>query len=325
MVGSEFSNANEERGLTEIVSVNFPNLFTNQNMAKIKPENFLSYISGKNYFNEDISLKSPIIIKAKSDNIPIKTNFPSIQSVSSYCDMDLEKRMEEIEGIITNLKTENIVKEKENKMNKFGLNVKFGKVSSNEIKMSMYGPAFHSQDGWFAFDGENYIDVENFLFDGENYCYMMPVTEAALELNDYIYHVDGWCRIVQVDEIGRLEVERIKDRTIVKIAPSKNVFGFNFYTKLVSMFDGGGDMFGMGEDNPFGNMLPFMLMSEGNSNKDILFAMMCMNNKSLGDNSMMPLLMMSMMGKDNGGDQDFATMMMMSQMMGHKKSVKKEN
>ena len=145
-------------------------------------------------------------------------------------------QIDKIEKELETLK--NNKNEKENiKMNKFGLNIKFGKVPTSEIRMSMYGPAFKSTDGWFANKDGEYINVDGFLFGEENYCYMLPVTEDNLELGDYILHNGSWCRVIDVDESGRLVVEKIMSHEVVTVLATKNVFGFEFFTKLVSLID----------------------------------------------------------------------------------------
>ena len=55
-------------------------------------------------------------------------------------------------------------------------------------------------------------------------------------------------------------------------------------------------------ENPFGNILPFMMMSEDNSSmKDMLPMMMLMNGKAGG--TMDPMMLYFMM-KDGKGDDD---------------------
>ena len=191
-------------------------------------------------------------------------------------------------------------------MNKFGLNIKFGKVPTSEIRMSMYGPAFKSTDGWFANKDGEYINVDGFLFGEENYCYMLPATEDSLELGDYILHNGGWCRVVDVDKCGRLVVEKIRTHEVVTVLATKNVFGFEFFTKLVSIF---GDNFTATKENPFGNMLPLMLMDGKSDMKDMLMMSMLSGGKFDMSNPMMMMVLM------DDGKKDAFEMMAMMQMM----------
>ena len=190
-------------------------------------------------------------------------------------------------------------------MNKFGLNIKFGKVPTSEIRMSMYGPAFKSTDGWFVNKDGEYINVDGFLFGEENYCYMLPATENNLELGDYILHNGGWCRVINVDECGRLVVEKIMTHEVVTVLATKNVFGFEFFTKLVSIF---GDNFTATKENPFGNMLPLMLMDDKSNMKVMLMMSMLSGGKLDMSNPMMMCLM-------GDGENDMFKMMAMMQIM----------
>ena len=206
-----------------------------------------------------------------------------------------------------------LIKEMENnKMNKFGINARFGKVPTNEIRMSIYGPAFSSNDGFFAFDGNDYINVTDFLIGNDNYCYMMPATEEQVNIGDFIYNNGGWCRVIDAKE-RTITVEKITTHEVVEILPTKNIFGFNFYTKLFVPFNIGSP----NKDNPFGNMLPFLIMSDNNNNSDLALMMMLMNNQNGFafdySNPMAMYMMMSMLdGKTNMSKDSMLAAMFMS-------------
>lgn len=195
------------------------------------------------------------------------------------------------------------IKEKENnKMNKFGINARFGKVPTNEIRMSIYGPAFSSNDGFFAFDGNDYINVTDFLIGNDNYCYMMPATEEQVNIGDFIYNNNGWCRVIDAKE-RTITVEKITTHEVVEILPTKNIFGFNFYTKLFIPFNIGSP----NKDHPFGNILPFLMMSD-NNNSDLALMMMLMNNQNGFtfdySNPMAMYMMMSMLDNKTNTSKD---------------------
>ena len=196
-----------------------------------------------------------------------------------------------------------LIKEMENnKMNKFGINVRFGKVPTNEIRMSIYGPAFSSNDGFFTFDGNDYINVTDFLIGNDNYCYMMPATEEQVNIGDFIYNNNGWCRVIDAKE-RTITVEKITTHEVVEILPTKNIFGFNFYTKLFIPFNIGSP----NKDNPFGNILPFLIMSDTN-NSDMALMMMLMNNQNGFtfdcSNPMAMYMMMSMLDNKTNVSKD---------------------
>jgi hypothetical protein len=84
------------------------------------------------------------------------------------------------------------------------------------------------------------------------------------------------------------------------------MFGFNFMTKVVSLFGAFTDA--PTADQPFGNMLPFLMMGE---NKDIDPMMMFFMMNQGGTNVMANPMMMYFMMKDN---KDFDPMMLMFMM-----------
>ena len=137
--------------------------------------------------------------------------------------------------------------------------------------------------------------------------YKMPVAKKDIKPNDFILHQGLWVRVVEVAD--NIMVEKIFEQEVSFIIPVKNLFGFDFVTKLV-YFDFG-DM-GVSEDNPFGNMLPFLIMKDSDS--DMLPLMFMMQNSG-GAPSMdfSNPMMMYMMMKDS--DSDMLPMLMMMQNM----------
>jgi hypothetical protein len=91
------------------------------------------------------------------------------------------------------------------------------------------------------------------------------------------------------------------------------MFGFNFVTKIVSMFDAftGAPT----ADQPFGNMLPFIMMGE---NKDIdpMMMFMMMNQGGAGFDMSNPMMLYFMMGKDGKSSDWMLPMMMMNMQNG---------
>lgn len=222
---------------------------------------------------------------------------------------DFNDKIDEIKKELKTLKINNDKKEKENiNMNKFGLNFKFGKVPTSEIRMSMYGPAFKSTDGWFANKDGEYVNVDGFLFGEENYCYMLPATDANIELGDYIYHNNGWCRIIDLDDSNRLIVEKILSHEVVTVLPTKNIFGYEFYTKLMPLF---GNMLTASKEQPFGNMLPLMLMDQKADDKNLFMMMMAMQGNMDMSN---PFMMMALMDDKSDKSNIFEIMMLMQMM-----------
>ena len=177
--------------------------------------------------------------------------------------------------------------EKENnKMLKFD----FGPVDSS-VHMSMYGMAIKNASGTYvAYDANSkqIMDVDILNFEGANkFIYKMPTTLSQIAVGDVVIHARKPMFVQEVREDNRLCVMDIFDGEEKTIVPAKSPFGFDFVTKVVSLFNFNGSA---DASNPFGNMLPLLLLSD---------------SKTAGDRDM--LLMYMMMG----GNTDFATNPMM--------------
>ena len=234
----------------------------------------------------------------ESNNIAI-TGSVSIGGIS-----DLEKEINNLKDTVNDLR-----KEKENMDTKkiFG-NIQFGKETT--VKMSMYGPAFKAYGGeeWTAYDKKNeeWIDVTAMLFNFDfPMFYKMPVAQDAVKTGDYIYHMNSYVRVIDFDDALRPVVEDPFSKTVKTILPTKNMFGFDFYTKLVSL---AGDLTSMAtKDQPFGNILPFMLMGDSKNAKDMLPMMMLMNGGQMDMSN--PFMMMALCG--DGKMSDMLPLMML--------------
>lgn len=189
------------------------------------------------------------------------------------------------------LAVNNEKKEDKNMFENIMKDFKFGPAT--DVKFSIYGPAFNGGDRWLArYEGE-WVDVSDMLIDAGNICYMMPVAKSFIEEGDFILHKGKWARVdCIVEEDNYISVEKINEQEVVQVLPTKNMFGFDYYTKLICPIDGfeGAEGFGATTDNPFG-MLPFvMAMKDGK--KDNLLPFMLMSGKIDMSNPMM-LMMLS--------------------------------
>ena len=90
------------------------------------------------------------------------------------------------------------------------------------------------------------------------------------------------------------------------VLPITNMFGFNFVTKVVSIMD----MSGVAPtaDSPFGNMLPFMMASNGNIDPVML---MLMSGKATDFTSNPMMLYFLLDNKGNKNDNLLPLMMML--------------
>ena len=211
---------------------------------------------------------------------------------------------------------ENQKEEKEGnsmKSNTLFKDIQFGRAKG--VVMSIYGPAFptiDNEDEYIAYSkkDDEWIDVSPMIFDRDiALFYAMPVAKDDLAVGDFIFHNGGWVRVIDFDEALRPVVETPKTKTVNTILPTRNMFGFDFYTKLISPF---GDMMDCASaDKPFGNILPFMLLQDSNSADFLPMLLLSQSGKFDTSNPMMlyflmkdgknsdilPFLMMGMMNK----------------------------
>lgn len=224
---------------------------------------------------------------------------------------------------LNNLPKINTEKKKEKTMFESMMkNLHFGKADN--AKMSIYGPALReavSGDTWIAFDKskEQWIDVpwEAIL---DIPLLEMPVAKSSIQIGDFIFHAGaGWVRVIDFDDEMNyfIEAEDPSNHEIIKILPTRNMFGFDFYTKLIVPFDMGATFGGASASNPFGMLPMLMMMSDknksGSGDNSMLMAMMMIQNSGM-DFVSNPMMLYALMG-DKGGDNSMLMAMLMSQMM----------
>ena len=190
--------------------------------------------------------------------------------------------------------------EKNMSKNMFGnmfKNMKFGLFNSQSVKYSFNGIAFKTSDGDYVTynDDFTFTNVADMIIDMP--IFAMPVSREQISVGDVIRHNNDW---VIVNEVSNTEIKVAKPWTkeIVTVIPETSIFGFSFYTKIINPFEGFSK--GANADNPFGNILPFLMMQNGN-----------------GD-SMNPMMMAMIFG---GGKIDMSNPMMMYMMMSQNKEI----
>lgn len=164
------------------------------------------------------------------------------------------------------------------------MNFDFGPFTEpGVVALSPYGIAIRSSKGEYltynAATGAT-VDVTGFTFDFQKMIYKMPVAIKDLRAGDMVLHRGKPMYVQSVEEDGIHCIDILNSEAKV-IVPVTNMFGFNFVTKVVSLMNFNAAQ--PSAENPFGNLMPFMMMS-------------------------------SVMGDDS--DNDFSKMMMMSMMMG---------
>lgn len=186
----------------------------------------------------------------------------------------------------------NVDDKKGNKKMK-AFNFDFGPCTTDNIRMSMYGLAMKNANGtWVSYNPESkeIIDVDIFNFDGGKFLYKMPVAIKDVKVGDIVIHNRKAMFVIEVAETGMTAIDPQAGEE-KKILLTKSPFGFNFATKVVSLFNMTSDA--PTPDAPFGNMLPFLMMSENS-----------------GEFDMNTMLMLSMMGGQGGMDFSKNPMMM---------------
>ena len=258
------------------------------------------------------STANPIAGGSIADNtIKISDNGSYTTTIS--IDSGLTNRLDTMEERINKLETNNDdVKGKGNNMKMF--NFDFGPIKDNDaVRMSPYGIAVKNVNGTYqAYDKKNgeIMDVDIFNFKADNMFFKVPVAIDAIEAGDVIIFNRRPCFVFGFSEQGDVIAIDIAMGEKKTILPSKSPFGFNYITKIVSLVD---NMFG-GEapsaENPFGNILPFMLMNEDNSSmKDMLPMMMLMNSNAGG--TIDPMMLYFMMKADKGDTDSMLPFLLM--------------
>ena len=237
---------------------------------------------------------------------------------TTWSNIGIADRTNELESKIDQRPTFNDVnkmiddkmEEKEN-VNMKGFNFDFGPCTGDQVRMSMYGMAVKNAAGTYVSYNpktKEIVDVDILNFDGAKYMYKIPVALKDIALGDIIIHNRKPMFVVALSADGTntltcVDVCAGEQKTVI---PTVNMFGFNFVTKIVSLFNTLGDN-APTPDAPFGNMLPLMLMS-GNDEKIDPMMLMCMmqGGGSFAGNPMMLYMLM----KDNKDIDPMMFMMM---------------
>jgi hypothetical protein len=274
-------------------------------------------------------------LKAPMKPIP-KTTSPKAdaftKAIQAHIAMETVSVGTKNETIITNkningMSSRENSKEENTMMNKMFGELTFGAVKGDMFKLSPLGVAFKSEDGkYVAYDKANkeLMDVDIVNFESNGMIMQMPVAMNKVEEGDIIMHnskpviverADSANKTLYVIEPGVAEVKGIK--------PVKNLFGFNFFTKVMPLINLGS--MGASEENPFGKMMPFMMMQSmqqdgNNGDMSSMMPMMMMSQFMGGENAdmqsmMLPMMMMGSMGNQNGQGGDMSQMMMPMMMM----------
>ena len=156
------------------------------------------------------------------------------------------------------------------------------------------------------------IDVDLLNFDGGQFLFKMPVPVKDIKVGDVVIH-NKTAMFVTETKDGKISVVDIRAGEIKSIIPTKSMFGFDFVTKIISIMDA---VSGAPSPNePFGNMLPFLMMQDGKMDKNMALVLM-MSQGNCGNLASNPLMLYLMMGDGKGSSDMLPLALMMSGNMG---------
>ena len=194
-----------------------------------------------------------------------------------------------------------------------GFNFDFGPCTNDQVRMSMYGLAIKNASGeWVSYNDGQVVNVDVLNFDGAKYMFKMPVAVKDIAVGDIVIH-NRVPMFVESVENG-IHVVDIRAGEKKEILPTTNMFGFNFVTKIVSMFNA--FQSSPTPDQPFGNMLPFLMLNgeDGKSmDSDTMLMFMMMQNQNGSTNIFANPMMLYFLMKDKGGNDILPWMLMMNQ------------
>lgn len=277
----------------------------------ISDDSFGQFLAENLFKIKTLNIKASDYSSLTTSNVCASVGVNVCDSTGTYRNVsdiiyDLGKKYD----VLTNKTT---IKKENNTMK--GFNFDFGPCTGDTVRMSMYGIAVKNTAGiWVSYNAKDksIIDVDVFNFDGGKYMFKMPVAISDVMIGDVIIHnrVPMFVTDITADnKIVAVDVRAGEEKSVI---PTTNMFGFNFITKIVSMFNALGDA--PTPEAPFGNMLPFLMMNDGEDFDPMLMFMM---TQGTGGSDMFsnPMMMYFLM-KDKDNMSDMLPMMMM---MGMKK------
>lgn len=257
-------------------------------------DKFIEFI----YLNESMLNYSDTTTVGCADSVTYYNTNSTI--TNSYDSIDnLNARMTVLENAVENMT------KKENSNMKDMFSFDFGKITSDAVRVSMYGIAVKSVDGHYvSYDNKTHsvMDVEILNMPAGDFLYKMPVAIKDIKAGDVVIHNRTPMFVVEV-HASTLKVVDVREGTEKEIYLTKSPFGFNFATKVVSLMDMTGAK--ADESNPFGNMLPFLMLGDGKS-VDPMMIMLATGGKMDMSNPMMLYFLMK-----DGNKNDMLPFLMM--------------
>ena len=212
-----------------------------------------------------------------------------------------------INTIYENITKNNEKKTEEKEMKMFDnitKNMKFGKYETVDAKYSINGIAFRDEKGgYFVYVDNVATDVTGMTIDMPLFC--MPVAISQIDTNDIILFKDKMVIVKEKTDDG-IKVIYPLTSEIKVIIPEKNLFNFDYVTKIINPFEQ--FVTTASKDNPFGNFLPMMMFGD-KVDDDSLMKMMMFSQMGQGDFMSNPMMMYMLM-KDGKSNDFFLAMML---------------
>ena len=190
-------------------------------------------------------------------------------------------------------KEEKKVKEETNMFSNLGSS--FGKIGSDQFRLSINGLAVKGKDGkYVTFNPETRELVEvttGFFDDMKDLLFLMPTTE--LEVGDIIIHQNKpyYITVSKDNVVKGIDFEDAIESTLV---PKTNVFGMKYYTKVFNCL---GTNNILGTDIASNPMMAYALMGgkDFDLSKIMMFQALSGQGKGIADFSENPIMLMALM------------------------------
>lgn len=170
-------------------------------------------------------------------------------------------------------------------------NFNFGPCDVDNVRASVYGIAVKNASGtWVSYDAAKHaiVDVDSFNFSAK-YLYKMPVAIKDIKAGDVVIHAHKPMFITKVNDNSFWAVDPV-DGENKEIMLTLSPFGYSYCTKVVNMLDCMTNNTAPSPDNPFGNLMPMLLI---NNDKIDPVMLMCMSGGKLDmSNPMMMYFLM---------------------------------
>lgn len=181
-------------------------------------------------------------------------------------------------------------KRKEEKEMK-GFNIEFGSCEKDNVRLSMYGLAVkNANNEWVSYDAKNdtIINVDIFNFEGGKYLYKMPVALGEIKPGDLLIH--NRKPVFVTDVTAGIKAVDIAAGEKKEVMLTRNMFNFEYATKVVSLLDFMGGVAAT-KEQPFGNMLPFLMLEQGGDTSDLMPLMLMQGNMDMSNPMILYFLM----------------------------------